>query len=56
MEYELVSGTKFEPFFKSDKEYEAFRRSFYESVKPALDEQARKRAESELVSMTYIVD
>ncbi len=55
-EYELVPGVKFEPLFKTDEEYQEFRRRFSEEMKPALDEQRRQRAKSELDSMSHWVD
>ena len=48
-------GKGFEPLFKTQEEYEEFENEFYAAVTPCFKENARKRAESELASISQAV-
>lgn len=45
-----------EPFFKTEEEYEKFRKSFADDVSPELEKCRIARMESELDAMFRIVD
>ena len=45
-----------QPLFKTQKEYERFRRNYREKVKPILDQQALARARSEERARYHRVD
>jgi hypothetical protein len=49
-------GVKSEPFFKTEEEYQRFRRNFIDSVSPEMEKQRRARRESEQASMFHIVN
>jgi hypothetical protein len=50
IDLEIVPGVKGEPLFKSQEEYEAFRKSFHDDVAPELEklEEARRRSIEDL--------
>ncbi len=44
---------KSEPFFETEEEYQQFRQSFSAQMKPELDEQRLRRAQSEADARKY---
>ena len=52
---ELVPGVKFEPLFRTEQEYQAFRASFQAEVKPELDRLREARRQSEEDAKKHLV-
>lgn len=55
---ELIPNRKIQPqrFFKTEEEYQRFRKEFYEAVKDGLDECRIARLRSEELSRHHLVD
>lgn len=52
----LPDGVEAKPFFKTDDEYQRFRKDFIEHMEPIIKKQNRARMESELAARNRIVD
>jgi hypothetical protein len=53
--FKLLVGVKSEPLFETEQEYQDFRASFQQEVKPELDRQREARQQSEEDAKRHLV-